>query len=153
MWRDDLCYRCDSYSSRWSARLPQTLGRLHSGFIRRTGGADPALIPLILFGVSTNTSIGQLFIAGIGPGLLVGGALLVFVYIFCKLRGFGLQDRNDRTCFTTGLPARLGGDADASGGHRRHLWRDFTPTESLGGGGVLCLGWSVLATASLSWLT
>nr|WP_263974085.1 TRAP transporter large permease subunit [Halomonas colorata] len=56
----------------------------------------PPSIPLILFGVSTNTSIGQLFIAGIGPGLLVGGALLVFVYIFCKLRGFGLQDRNDR---------------------------------------------------------
>ncbi|RUR35412.1 TRAP transporter large permease [Vreelandella populi] len=61
----------------------------------------PPSIPLILFGVSTNTSIGQLFIAGIGPGLLVGGALLVFVYIFCKLRGFGLQDRNDRTRFTT----------------------------------------------------
>ncbi|CAN0551128.1 unnamed protein product, partial [Ectocarpus sp. 12 AP-2014] len=61
----------------------------------------PPSIPLILFGVSTNTSIGQLFIAGIGPGLLVGGALLIFVYIFCKLRGFGLQDRNDRTRFVT----------------------------------------------------
>jgi len=59
----------------------------------------PPSIPLILYGVSTNTSIGQLFIAGIGPGLLIGGALLVFLYVFCKLRGYGLQDREDRTEF------------------------------------------------------
>ncbi|MFY0992425.1 MULTISPECIES: TRAP transporter large permease [unclassified Halomonas] len=59
----------------------------------------PPSIPLILFGVSTNTSIGQLFIAGIGPGLLIGGALLAFLYLFCKLRGYGLQDREDRSEF------------------------------------------------------
>ena len=59
----------------------------------------PPSIPLILFGVSTNTSIGQLFIAGIGPGLLIGCALLVFLYVFCKLRGYGLQDREDRSDF------------------------------------------------------
>lgn len=59
----------------------------------------PPSIPLILFGVSTNTSIGQLFIAGIGPGLLIGCALLVFLYVFCKLRGYGLQDREDRSEF------------------------------------------------------
>ncbi|RUR33179.1 TRAP transporter large permease [Vreelandella nanhaiensis] len=61
----------------------------------------PPSIPLILFGVSTDTSIGQLFIAGIGPGFLIGFALLIFLYVFCKLRGFGLQDSQDRTCFTT----------------------------------------------------
>lgn len=59
----------------------------------------PPSIPLILFGVSTNTSIGQLFIAGIGPGLLIGCALLVFLHVFCKLRGYGLQDREDRSDF------------------------------------------------------
>ncbi|MCS2608304.1 TRAP transporter large permease [Halomonas dongshanensis] len=61
----------------------------------------PPSIPLILFGVSTNTSIGQLFIAGIGPGVLIGLALLVFLYVFCKLRGFGLQDSQNRTSFVT----------------------------------------------------
>ncbi|QJQ96749.1 MULTISPECIES: TRAP transporter large permease [Halomonadaceae] len=61
----------------------------------------PPSIPLILFGVSTNTSIGQLFIAGIGPGLLIGCALLVFLYVFCKLRGYGLRDREDRSDFVT----------------------------------------------------
>ncbi|WP_458526995.1 TRAP transporter large permease [Onishia taeanensis] len=56
----------------------------------------PPSIPLILYGVSTDTSIGKLFIAGIGPGLLIGGALLLFLYVFCKLRGYGLRDREDR---------------------------------------------------------
>ncbi|MDI4638659.1 MULTISPECIES: TRAP transporter large permease [Halomonadaceae] len=56
----------------------------------------PPSIPLILYGVSTDTSIGKLFIAGIGPGLLIGGALLLFLYIFCKIRGYGMRDREDR---------------------------------------------------------
>ncbi|WP_442488907.1 TRAP transporter large permease [Halomonas litopenaei] len=63
----------------------------------------PPSIPLILYGVSTDTSIGRLFIAGIGPGLLIGSALLLFLYIFCKLRGYGLRDREDRAAFTTSL--------------------------------------------------
>ncbi|MGP9685578.1 TRAP transporter large permease [Halomonas sp. AOP25-F1-15] len=61
----------------------------------------PPSIPLILFGVSTDTSIGQLFIAGIGPGFLIGSALLLFLYVFCKLRGFGLEDSKGRTSFVT----------------------------------------------------
>ncbi|WP_273204548.1 TRAP transporter large permease [Marinobacter subterrani] len=61
----------------------------------------PPSIPLILYGVSTDTSIGKLFIAGIGPGLLIGGALLLFLFLFCKKRGYGLQDREDRHDFMT----------------------------------------------------
>lgn len=56
----------------------------------------PPSIPLILYGVSTDTSIGQLFIAGIGPGLLFGGAMIAFVYLMCKLKGYGRQDADDR---------------------------------------------------------
>ena len=61
----------------------------------------PPSIPLILYGVSTDTSIGKLFIAGIGPGLLIGGALLLFLFLFCKKRGYGLRDREDRHDFPT----------------------------------------------------
>lgn len=61
----------------------------------------PPSIPLILYGVSTDTSIGKLFIAGIGPGLLIGGALLLFLFLFCKKRGYGLRDREDRHDFLT----------------------------------------------------
>lgn len=63
----------------------------------------PPSIPLILFGVSTDTSIGKLFIAGIGPGLLIGCALLLFLYLFCKVRGYGLRDHEDRQNFPIAL--------------------------------------------------
>jgi len=56
----------------------------------------PPSIPLILYGVSTDTSIGQLFIAGIGPGILFGGAMILFVYVMCKFKGYGREDRHDR---------------------------------------------------------
>jgi len=56
----------------------------------------PPSIPLILFGVATETSIGQLFIAGIGPGLLVGLSLIIFLAIWCRVRGYGLRDGEDR---------------------------------------------------------
>ncbi|MGR2739178.1 TRAP transporter large permease [Billgrantia sp. Q4P2] len=59
----------------------------------------PPSIPLILFGVSTDTSIGQLFLAGVGPGLLIGTALILFLYLFCKVRGYGLEDHKDSTSF------------------------------------------------------
>lgn len=63
----------------------------------------PPSIPLILYGVSTDTSIGKLFIAGIGPGFLIGGALLLFLYLFCKVRGYGLRDHEDRHDFPVAL--------------------------------------------------
>ncbi|SDK03077.1 TRAP transporter large permease [Billgrantia gudaonensis] len=61
----------------------------------------PPSIPLILYGVSTDTSIGRLFIAGIGPGLLIGSALLIFLYLFCKVRGYGLRDSDESVAFPT----------------------------------------------------
>lgn len=63
----------------------------------------PPSIPLILFGVSTNTSIGQLFLAGVGPGLLVGITLIVFLYLFCKAKGLGLNDHQDSAGFAISL--------------------------------------------------
>jgi len=43
----------------------------------------PPSIPLVLYGVATGTSIGTLFIAGIGPGILV----TIFLIIISYLRG------------------------------------------------------------------
>ena len=56
----------------------------------------PPSIPLILYGVSAEVSIGELFIAGFGPGLLVGLALMLFVYLFCKWKGWGKSDGDGR---------------------------------------------------------
>ncbi|RZU98332.1 TRAP transporter large permease [Spiribacter vilamensis] len=56
----------------------------------------PPSIPLILYGVSTDTSIGKLFIAGIGPGLLFGTAMILLVYVICKFKGLGKGDGAER---------------------------------------------------------
>jgi tripartite ATP-independent transporter DctM subunit len=56
----------------------------------------PPSIPMILFGVSAEVSIGELFIAGFGPGLLIGGALMLFVHLWCRWKGWGLKDGDGR---------------------------------------------------------
>jgi tripartite ATP-independent transporter DctM subunit len=59
----------------------------------------PPSIPMILYGVSAEVSVGELFIAGFGPGLLIGAALMVFVWIGCKARGWGRRDGDGRLAF------------------------------------------------------
>jgi tripartite ATP-independent transporter DctM subunit len=56
---------------------------------------------MILYGVSAEVSIGELFIAGIGPGLLIGGVLTLFVYVTCKVKGWGREDGAERLGFVT----------------------------------------------------
>ena len=71
----------------------------------------PPSIPLILYGVSTDTSVGRLFVAGLGPGVVVAGALMVLVLLICRLRGIGREDGRDRqspgAALLAALPALL----------------------------------------------
>ena len=53
----------------------------------------PPSVPMILYAISTENSVRQMFIAGIGPGLLIAIALLVMVQIWCRLKGYGLHDK------------------------------------------------------------
>jgi tripartite ATP-independent transporter DctM subunit len=56
----------------------------------------PPSIPMILYGVSAEVSIGELFIAGFGPGILISLALMAFVYVYCKIKGLGKNDGDGR---------------------------------------------------------
>ena len=56
----------------------------------------PPSIPMILYGVSAEVSIGELFIAGFGPGILISLALMAFVYVYCKFKGLGKNDGEGR---------------------------------------------------------
>lgn len=56
----------------------------------------PPSIPMILYGVSAEVSIGELFIAGFGPGLLIGGALMGFVLIYARIKGYGKKDHEGK---------------------------------------------------------
>ncbi|MFD1928052.1 TRAP transporter large permease [Sporosarcina siberiensis] len=49
----------------------------------------PPSVPLVLYGVTAGVSISSLFIAGILPGLLVVGSLLILVYAISLIKGYG----------------------------------------------------------------
>lgn len=56
----------------------------------------PPSIPMILFAVSTDTSTGELFIAGVMPGILIGLALMLYVWLYARRHGLGKQDGEGR---------------------------------------------------------
>ncbi|HSN46433.1 MAG TPA: TRAP transporter large permease, partial [Casimicrobiaceae bacterium] len=59
----------------------------------------PPSIPMILYGVSAEVSIGELFIAGFGPGLLIGCVLMLFVVVYARWKGYGKKDHEGRLPF------------------------------------------------------
>lgn len=52
------------------------------------GAVIPPSIPLVIFGVVSGESIGDLFIAGIVPGILIGIGLMIGNYFVCKKRNY-----------------------------------------------------------------
>jgi C4-dicarboxylate transporter, DctM subunit len=83
------------YPTSYAAALQATAAEL--------GVIIPPSIPMILYGVSAEVSIGELFIAGFGPGLLIGGALMLFCWIWCKYKGWGKNDGDGRLAFGPAL--------------------------------------------------
>ena len=76
------------YPTGYAAALQATSAEL--------GVIIPPSIPMILYGVSAEVSIGELFIAGFGPGLLIGLALMLFVHLYCRYKGWGKNDGDGR---------------------------------------------------------
>jgi C4-dicarboxylate transporter DctM subunit len=61
------------------------------GVIGTSGGLGiliPPSIVMVIYAVSTNSSIGKLFIAGIIPGLLLGALLLTVTWLVAKKRNY-----------------------------------------------------------------
>jgi C4-dicarboxylate transporter, DctM subunit len=76
------------YPTTWAAALQATSAEL--------GVIIPPSIPMILYGVSAEVSVGELFIAGFGPGILIGLALMLFVWVYCRIKGWGKNDGDGR---------------------------------------------------------
>jgi tripartite ATP-independent transporter DctM subunit len=76
------------YPRPWATALQATSAEL--------GVVIPPSIPLILYGVSAEISIGELFIAGVIPGMFIAASLMLFVWIYCKIRGWGKDDGDGR---------------------------------------------------------
>lgn len=57
------------------------------------GAIIPPSLPMIIYGLVTNVSIGALFIAGIMPGLMIGTSLIVLVLVMAAIKGFDEVER------------------------------------------------------------
>lgn len=63
----------------------------------------PPSIPAVLYGVTTDTSIRDLFIAGIVPGLMLAGAFMVANYIFARRGDYSMLQPFDAKTLVVAL--------------------------------------------------
>lgn len=63
----------------------------------------PPSIPMILYGVAAGAPVGDLFIAGLGPGLLIAAALSIYVVLWTRLKRHEAPDAGERKPFLTSL--------------------------------------------------
>ncbi|KGJ79407.1 C4-dicarboxylate ABC transporter permease [Cryobacterium roopkundense] len=70
------------YGKDFSTGLVTTSGSL--------GILIPPSIPLIVYGISTEQSIGDLFVAGIGPGIMAGIGLLILAVVVSRRKKYGM---------------------------------------------------------------
>lgn len=74
------------------AMVKKGYDRSYAGALQAISGELGVIIPpsisMILFGVAASVSIGDLFIAGILPGLLIAFSLLLVVFVISKIKGY-----------------------------------------------------------------
>ena len=107
-----------NYKPGFAASVPATAGSI--------GVIIPPSIPFVIYGVTANVSVGDMFIAGILPGLLIGALLMVTAFIISAKNNY----RPDDTSKASGKEVlRAFNDAK---------WALFIPVIILGGiyGGV-----------------
>lgn len=73
------------YSKSFTLALIATAGSI--------GVIIPPSISMVIYGVSTSTSISSLFMAGFLPGILIGFSLIVVSYLYCKKQGWKGDER------------------------------------------------------------
>lgn len=73
------------YSKSFTLALIATAGSI--------GVVIPPSIPMVIYGVSTSTSISGMFMAGFLPGILIGIALIICCYFYCKKQGWKGDER------------------------------------------------------------
>lgn len=69
----------DGYNKYYATSLTCCAGGL--------GVIVPPSYPMVLYGVTVNQSVGDLFMAGLGPALVVGGILMAINYVYCRHHG------------------------------------------------------------------
>ena len=104
-----------NYDRRLSTGIVATVGTL--------GVIIPPSVVLIIFGILTEQSIGQLFLAGIIPGLIIAFFFLGIIYGWARINP-QLAPRSERSTWKAQDRLPAGGHVDTgrflSGGRRHH---------------------------------
>ncbi len=111
----------------------------------------PPSVPLILYAVSTETSITRLFLAGMVPGLMIAAALVVMVQIWCRVKGHGKRDGEGRQAILPAARRAFGAlmmPIIIVGGIYGGV---FTPTEAAAVSVIYALILSIFVYRELSW--
>ena len=85
----------------------------------------PPSIPFILWGLGTGASVGNLFIAGVIPGILIAGVLMLYAWYTCRKNG---EDKEKLQANYNALKSRGFGRVLLDG-----IWALLTPIIILGG--------------------
>ncbi len=83
------------------------------------GAIVPPSLPIVIFGVTSDVSVGRLFLAGCIPGLLMAASLMTMVAVIGKRQGFPRQ--------------RFPGWGELWASFRDGIWALLTPVVLLGG--------------------
>jgi hypothetical protein len=67
---------------------PRSLAGAIAASSGELGVIIPPSIPMIVYALSANVSVADLFLAGVLPGLLIGGSLIATVYVLARIKGF-----------------------------------------------------------------
>jgi tripartite ATP-independent transporter DctM subunit len=97
---------------------PQTAAAI-SAAAATIGPIIPPSLPMVIYGVSADASIGRLFLAGVVPGVLIGVSLMIMVAIIAPRQG---------------LPRHtFGGLCDVWAAFKESVWALLAPVILLGG--------------------
>lgn len=99
------------YNKGYAAALTASSGGL--------GVVIPPSIPMVIYGVTASESIGKLFIAGVIPGIMLAGGLMLANYVISKKRGYVGADKRE--------PGALGKAC------KEGIWSILAPLVILGG--------------------
>jgi C4-dicarboxylate transporter, DctM subunit len=67
---------------------PRSLAGAIAASSGELGVIIPPSIPMIVYALSANVSVADLFLAGVLPGLFIGGSLIATVYVVARLKGY-----------------------------------------------------------------
>ena len=81
----EMMTRGNKYSKEYAAAL--------SAVSSVIGPILPPSIPLVLYALVSDASIGYLFMAGVMPGLLIGAVQMALIYFQAKRRHFAVEER------------------------------------------------------------